>query len=772
MTQPGSLSQRNMRALLVFGTGCACAFLLYAIQGPSAASWLARGDADWIVYPHVPRTTSHPVRPVETTFEREIEQSMEGPLFVATRCLGPCRVEVNGRSLVTDELLKPGKRTVRVRASRDDGPPVLSFVVSEGADGPVLLASDESWMASQDGSTPLPAALASDRVRAPAPSPPPIPWLAVAALVLLGAGASLGAERLRGLGGRGRGLLLGGIALAWSALLWRNLGSLPGFVGFDVEHHLFYLRFVLERGAIPSPSDGVQTYQPPLFYLLSAGWLRALGLHPADASAVFALRTFTFALGLWHLLGTYLCVRMVLPGREAAALRALLFASAAPLHLALFHAYSNEALVAALSTAALWTLLRALRSSELGAVHGLVIGALVGAALLAKLSALVLVPIAIGALLVQRPRGAAAPCAALSLLFVSGWYYVPVALEFGTPFVGNWDERVGFAWWGDPGVRDLSAYLRFGGALADPWFAGFDSIWDGVYSTFFADGLASGERSRLLGPAWNHGLARAAVWLGLLPSGLVALGIARGVLGVWRRPDASGLALVGLGVAMFAAFVFMTLRVPSYAQAKAIYWSPALVALFAALALGFDTLERRSRLAGRIASAGLCAWAAVSFAVFWIDADAPPTLRSRGERALAAGRPEEALRHFERVASAVAGPGPVWAEVGICRAHAMAGRFAQAARACEAALGRAPGDADALFHAAVVARRSGDSSDWARALELLERMQASAPLDERAAPVIASLAGRLGRPERARSAAREWLRFDPGNPEAIAILAR
>ena len=67
-------------------------------------------------------------------------------------------------------------------------------------------------------------------------------------------------------------------------------------------------------------------------------------------------------------------------------------------------------------------------------------------------------------------------------------------------------------------------------------------------------------------------------------------------------------------------------------------------ALFTAFALGVDAVERRSRVIGRAVRVAVCAWAAISFAVFWIDADAPDTLRSRGERALASRRPEEAFR--------------------------------------------------------------------------------------------------------------------------------
>ena len=769
-------SPRSGRALLALGFVAAAVLLAWTVGGGSGAAWLGAAGGDdgkWIVYPHVPRTTSHPVRPLMAVFRRDFEIAREGTVRVSLRCLGECDVEVDGRSLgESASRLTAGLHQVVVRVRRSDGPPALAFELR--SDRERLVVSDESWLVSLSGAVELPARLASETVRPPAPALPDVPWPSVLVLALLAVALSVGLERT---GAGGRRALPALVVVAWLALLAHSRGIEPDFVGFDVEHHLFYLRFLLERGAIPSPTDGIQTYQPPLFYLLSAGWLRLLGLAPQGEAAALWLRSLTFALGLVHVFVSVACVRLLLPGRGAAAALALVFAAAMPVHLTLVHAFSNEVLAAALSTVSMWTLLRALGREELRAIDGLAVGTAVGLALLAKLSALVLVPVAIGALLVHRPRSAAAPASALAIVVVAGWYYARIAGEFGTPFVGNWDALVGFEWWQDPGLRELGSYLRFGGSLGDPWFAGFDSVWDGVYSTLFADGLASGASTRLLGPAWNHGLARVAVVLGLVPLGLAVLGAALGGARIWRRPDAKGLAVAGLSVALGAAFVFMTLRVPSYAQAKAVYLSPALIVLVVAFALGIDRLRDRSGPIGRTAVALCWLWAVTSFAVFWIDADAPDTLRSRGEKALAARAPDRALAYYERARelrsdiespeSAVSAESePVWAIVGSCRARAMKSQLARARRDCERALRIEPEDPDALYHAAAIARRLKDPE---RALVLLEKLRVLAPQDVRAPAAIALLAERIGDPHAASQAAAQWLRFDPANPEAIRI---
>lgn len=756
---------RGMRSLLLVGIGAAVLFLALTVSTRSGLGWLARSDAAWIVYPHVVRTTAYSDRPLEAVFETQIDLAQGGEVAVELDCLGRCAVEIAGRPVEQGAVRLPaGSHLVALRAQRGEGPPAAWLQLRAGLDGPVIARTDSTWLASLSGAVRLPAAVASVP-RRPEPSPlPAVPWSQVVVLGFVSVAMVLVAEWRGARWGRA---LLPLILLAWIGLFVANTRSLPGLIGFDVEHHLAYLKFVMSHWAIPSPSDGVQTYQPPLYYLISAGWLDALGLWPDRSGSVPALRALGVLLGLFHVIGLYACVRLVLPGREGAAALALVFAAALPLHLTLFHSFSNEVLVAALSTATVWALLWSLQEEVPTARQGLAVGLLAGAALLAKLSALVLLPVVLGALWLRSPRAAAPWWCLFGVLLVAGWYYARVAAEFGTPFVGNWDSRVGFIWWQDPGFRVPAAYLHFGRALFDPWFAGFDSVWDGFYSTLFADGLASGEANRLLGPAWNHGLARVAVWLALVPAGLVVLGGVRAVRAVWHRPDARGLALAGLAVVMGTAFVFMTLRVPSYAQAKASYLTPALVILVLAFALGVDTVRSRSLWGGRLATVGLILWAVVSYAVFWIDPNAAATLHSGGERELARGRPAAARALFDRVKATEEGQAPVWVAVGRCRSLAQEGRVRRAISLCEAGLAQAPDDPDALFHTASLARRRGELE---RAFALFERLRAVAPLDARGPPAVASLARRLGHPERAERAAREWLRFDPGNPRALAIL--
>ena len=65
-------------------------------------------------------------------------------------------------------------------------------------------------------------------------------------------------------------LPLAGLAAFWILLFANNLGGLPALVGYDVWHHLAYIRYVAEHHSLPLAGQGWEMFQPPLYYVLSA----------------------------------------------------------------------------------------------------------------------------------------------------------------------------------------------------------------------------------------------------------------------------------------------------------------------------------------------------------------------------------------------------------------------------------------------------------------------------------------------------------------------
>src|SRR5262249_25521419 len=87
----------------------------------------------------------------------------------------------------------------------------------------------------------------------------------------------------------------------------------------------------------------------------------------------------------------------------------------------------------------------------------------------------------------RGPAGRAVPPAA-----PAGWFYARNLRLYGTPLVGNWNLP-GMRWWSQPGFHTASYYLGFGESLRLPVLAGFHSLADSLYSSFWGDGWIAGR---------------------------------------------------------------------------------------------------------------------------------------------------------------------------------------------------------------------------------------------------------------------------------------
>ena len=81
-----------------------------------------------------------------------------------------------------------------------------------------------------------------------------------------------------GLSRREAAVLLTGIAALWVALFCNNTRLLPLNVGFDARPHADYINYLQEHKALPLPNEGLEMFQPPLYYVISAA-------HPFDVGS-------------------------------------------------------------------------------------------------------------------------------------------------------------------------------------------------------------------------------------------------------------------------------------------------------------------------------------------------------------------------------------------------------------------------------------------------------------------------------------------------------
>jgi tetratricopeptide (TPR) repeat protein len=438
---------------------------------------------------------------------------------------------------------------------------------------------------------------------------------------------------------------------------------------------------------------------------------------------------------------------------------------------ALFQLVGNETLAMPLVSLGSLLALRELRRGELVPRRFAFVGATLGAALLAKASAALLLPPLLLALAFEARASASARRAAVAsagallaaTAAISGWHYARMALRYGSPLAANWDAVLGFTWWQDPGYRVAGDYLRgVLGSIENPWWAPFASVPGGLFTTAFGDALFGGQRAPLFAPPWNHRWLACAGALALVPTALIAAGALRAIRRA--RSDAAWLYLVALAATTALALLAMPLRVPAYTLIKAHFGHAAIVPACAFLALGCEEL-RTSRVLSAAMGSLLAVWAAVSFAGIWISRDAGTTHAVLAHHALAQRDPERALASFERALAA--DPRDARFAAGALDALRALRRGSAGLPLCDAPV-RELGEANLRSACAAIFGAGGNPE---RALRELLRARELAPDDLRSASALAKLYLRHGRSDEAESALREWLRIRPHELEAHLALA-
>src|SRR5438045_4674263 len=307
-------------------------------------------------------------------------------------------------------------------------------------------------------------------------------------------------------------------------------------------------------------------YQPPLYYLIAAASLSACKLSINDPASILLLRLIGAFLGSAQFIFVFLSLRLLFSARTAFV--GLLLAAFLPMHMYLAQYVTNEMLAATLATATLYVCLRLLKSDTPRVLQFAGLGFTLGAAMLAKATTVLLLPIAIGAIagkLAYARARLAISLRNLGLLLaicfaVCGWHYTRIWLRFGTPLLGNWDVISGFTWWQDPGYHTAADYVRFGRSLINPVFSGFAGFADGIYSTLWGDGLCGGASS--LSVAWNQQPMAAGYLWALLPTTLILVGIGIAIVQFIRNPSSELFLLLGFSAALVLGLIFMTLNIP------------------------------------------------------------------------------------------------------------------------------------------------------------------------------------------------------------------
>jgi hypothetical protein len=244
------------------------------------------------------------------------------------------------------------------------------------------------------------------------------------------------------------------------------------------------------------------------------------------------------------------------------------------------------------------------------------IGCVLGLAILCKVTSIVTIPffaIALGSKIwllegsneKSRAPGRGTAAAAIVLAgaaLLGGWFYLRNWLHYGKAILINTDLPQTVTWWEQPGFHTWAYYTSFGESLRHPFFSGFHSFWDGVYSTMWGDGLAAGMvQLATRHPMWNYDFMTLAYWLAAPSLLLLPLGFYRTLERARHDEDPRrriALSLVAALVFVLSmALLLISLTTPYYAQAKAFYILTAVTPLSLVAAMGLAELPKRA--AGR-----------------------------------------------------------------------------------------------------------------------------------------------------------------------------
>ena len=764
-----------------------------------------RAPASWIIYPTPAEGAGSWASELSTEFRHSfwLETNQLGSAVISLCSLKHSVLSINGKAIelpIRDlkkwkepiqcdvaAFLKAGTNEVSVTVVNDEGLPALWLALRVGKKH---LESDSTWTASLAGGTWLPARLASEPLLVRPGNPLyarenpltsfwkhlPIYLCLAVAFGLVAVLLSRCRPDLLSRMPASRWLWFGFVAFAaaWIVLWLNNLRSLPAIEGFDVEEHLKYIDYILQRHSLPLANEGFEMYQPPLYYLISAALLAPFHLAATDPHAIYLLRLFGMVCGITTFLLVFLSIRRLFPNDSRKQWFGLCLAAAMPANIYLCHFVTNEILSTMLGAAAMLACFRIWTNPRVSLDEHGILGAVLGAALLAKSSALPLLPVIFGVVVwnlwlkgVRRPTLFAACLSTLVLacLLVCGWHYGRVAAHFGNPLVGNWESKTGFHWWQQKGFRTEADYLRFGEALKSPSYSAISSFPDGIYSTMWGDAMWGGRTDVQTRPPWNYDWMAAGYLVALVPTAAILIGLVWSVVRLAQKPEAGNAAILAIACLFGLLLVYYSIKVPSYATAKAFYGFGALVPICAFGAAGLDALSR-SRVARGICSLLLIIWVVNVFASFWINHNGRQAQFLIAQDQSKRGHHDLAISTLTRILDRSPHDGQVasWLAFELIET----GNLAQARKVAENSLTWAENDADCHLVMGAVLVLEGKLE---QATCEAGRAAVLAPDHPLAAGALADWLNRSGQKQAAVVACRDAIRIRPAQKKPHLIMA-
>ena len=415
------------------------------------------------------------------------------------------------------------------------------------------------------------------------------------------------------------------LIVMWIILSITSLVNHP-IGGGDYQHHLAYIEYIVKKGSLPLATDGMEMFQSPLYYTVSAIFLKMFTLFLDLETSLRLLKIIPLLCGLAMIEICYRTVICVFPNQPYMQFVGLLVGALIPMNLHMSQYIANEPMAAVFTALSVLVVLKLMAKPEL-ALHQrqhYVLGIFLGLGLLSKATVLLLVPLSIAALiwvlynLNQNNRFITSSCFRVigTIFIIAGWYYIRNWVFLGKPFIGGWDPANGLYWWQEPGYRVIEHFTTFGLSLFYPIYAGTVGFWDSVYSNFWTDAGLGGFISSDGSSYWNLSFMLALPLLSILPS----IAILTGSFAAFRERETNTKSIVIFAsacvVLYFAALMYMYILVPMHSQGRATY-TMGIIPCYAILcAHGINILSKGTVTRGLFTGLLLC-WGVFSYVSFF-----------------------------------------------------------------------------------------------------------------------------------------------------------
>ena len=523
-------------------------------------------------------------------------------------------------------LLNDDTNRLRIVVSNPTGPPALLVEASD--DLPRELNTSGSWRVglTRRRGTAVPAAIATEGeiFLTDRPSPSPTAPYYFLQLALLGAivltilysiaplaakpwlklSTSPGADS-PSLFDRSRehwifALLFGVIAISqiFVALNFDSAKYMP-----DAISHLDYVKLLEESWRAPLAEEGWQMYHPPLYYFLSALISTAMKQLTSAAIVGPSLQLFSTLAGLGTIVVAGVLITRLLPeSTPAARIMGFAIAAFAPIGFYMNPHISNEVFAGFMIASSYLLASVLLFDREQTIKSAFLLGIVGGLGMLSKYTGL-FINLSIGALLALRylsnengKERRKTLVFALQfvgfVLLVCGWFYVRNYVQYGDPFIGNWDAASGFQYEQPPGYRTLGFYdptQPF--LLQEPERARWQSFLGGMYASFWMD-IHNFVLDR--GMSSIASLGTLLLWLGLIPTVGIVIGFLLACRFLLREEWDHPLLLLVLGsVWTCSAIVSFTLELPFLSTVNGYFLLSLIPAIGVFAGLGLHWMGQR-----------------------------------------------------------------------------------------------------------------------------------------------------------------------------------